>query len=453
MRLDELSGRRVVLLGLGDDVRAALPSIIAAGPADLLLVDSGAAHAVGSVVPALPALPGLPAPPELQVVELEVAAATAEVFVRSPGYPRYLPVLVEACERGARMTTPVDLWMGSRPPGQRVVAITGTKGKSTTTDLVGHFAAEAGLRVGMAGNLGIPVFADGWDATAPIVVLEVSSYQASDLHHLPDIAVLTSLSEDHLDWHGGVERYHRDKLRVLHQGVEAAPVVIVSADSPGALLAAEAFAPIVVVPPDAGPALPQQRVQNAALAAEVIRQLGGPAMSAEQILTGAARSMPGRLDVCATPAGGSFGDIQFVDDALASNPSATAAGLTWAREQQRPTVVILGGADRGVGSGPLAEECARWAPGMLRVVTLPENGHELATRAGLEIAGSADTVEQAVPLAAALLHTAAAPGGATTGAPEPSGIVVFSPAAPTPTGSGNWADRSAAFRRAIAELG
>jgi len=439
MRLDELGGRRVVLLGLGADVSAALPSIIDAGPAEIVLVDSAAEQAPGS---------GGAGRAGLELVGLDDAAATADVFVRSPGFPRYLPPLVEARERGALMTTPLDLWMGSRAPGQRVVAITGTKGKSTTTDLVGHFAAVAGIRVGVAGNLGIPVFADGWDSGAPIVVLEVSSYQAADLHHLPDIAVLTSLSEDHLDWHGGVERYRSDKLRVLHQGAELAPVVIVSADSAGALDAAEAFSPIVVVPPPAGAALPQQRVQNAALAAEVVRQLGGPQMSVEQILAGAARSMPGRLDVCPAAPLGRFADVQFVDDALASNPSATAAGLTWARQQDRPTVLVLGGADRGVASGPLSDEAALWATGALRVVTLPDNGHDLATRAGLDIAGAAEEVGDAVRTAVSLLETAAADGDTAV-----SGIVLFSPAAPTPSGSGNWADRSAAFRRAIAELG
>ena len=83
---------------------------------------------------------------------------TAQIFVRSPGFPRYLPQLVDAMERGALMTTPLDLWVGSLDPSQRVVAVTGTKGKTTTTDLIGHFATEAGLRVGLAGNIGIPVF-------------------------------------------------------------------------------------------------------------------------------------------------------------------------------------------------------------------------------------------------------------------------------------------------------
>ena len=432
MHLDELNGRRVVLLGMGADVRAALPAVLAAGPDSVRAVDT--ALAVGATVEGL------------TVIELETAAAEAEVFLRSPGFPRYLPALVAARERGASMTTPLDLWLGTHGEGRTVVAITGTKGKSTTTDLVGHLAQAAGLRVGVAGNLGIPVFADGWDHEAPIVVLEVSSYQAADLHHVPDIAVLTSLTEDHLDWHGGVERYHADKLRVLGDGVRSAPVVVVSADSPEACRAAAPFDPVVVRPPLGAGELPAQRVQNAALAAEVVHRLGGPAPSDDVVLAAAARSMPGRLDRCEGPSGGPLAGVTFVDDALASNPSATAAGLVWARTLGLPAVVVLGGAARGVSAGPLADEAARWADDQLHAVAVPDTGEELAAAAGIELAGSASSVEAAVDLAVATLTRSAGDRDALRG------IVLFSPAAPTPAGSGNWQDRSAAFRRAILAL-
>jgi UDP-N-acetylmuramoylalanine--D-glutamate ligase len=432
MHTDELTGRRVVLLGMGADVRAALPAVLAAGPASVRVVDT--ALAVGSAVDGF------------EVVELGAAAADAEVFLRSPGFPRYLPVLVDARERGARMTTPLDLWLGTHGAGRTVVAITGTKGKSTTTDLVGHLAQAAGLRVGVAGNLGIPVFAQGWDHEAPIVVLEVSSYQAADLHHVPDIAVLTSLTEDHLDWHGGVERYHADKLRVLGDGVRSAAVVVVPAGSPEACRAAAPFDPVVVRSPEQTGELPMQRVQNAALAAEVVHRLGGPAPTDDLVLAAAARSMPGRLDRCDGPAGGPAAGVTFVDDALASNPSATAAGLVWARTLGLPTVVLLGGAARGVSAAPLADEAARWPAGQLHAVAVPDTGEELAAAAGIESAGSASSVEAAVELAIATLTRTAGDRDALRG------VVLFSPAAPTPAGSGNWQNRSAAFRRAVLAL-
>ena len=448
MRLDDLTGRRVVLLGLGADVRAAVPAIRGADPSTLVLVDTG--RAVGDEIEGLP------------VVALEDAVASAEVFVRSPGFPRYLPELVEARARGARMTTPVDLWLGTHGDDRTVVAITGTKGKSTTTDLVGHLARAAGLRVGIAGNLGIPVFADGWDAQAPIVVLEISSYQAADLHHVPDVAVLTSLTEDHLDWHGGVEQYHADKLRVLGDGVRRAPTVIVSSASVEACRAAAPFDPVVVDPPSGAGELPAQRVQNAALAAEVVHRLGAQRFDDAAVLQAAARSMPGRLDLCDGPTSGRFPGLTFVDDALASNPSATAAGLAWARPQGVPTVVLLGGAARGVSVAPLADEAARWPAGELCAVALLDTGDELARGAGIDVVATVTSLADAVRAAVDALGTRTSAN--VDGRAEPArqdaarddgmarGIVLFSPAAPTPAGSGNWQDRSSALRSAIAEL-
>lgn len=150
MHLAELAGRRVAVLGLGIDTTAALPVVAGAGPAELLVVEDGPLHAEARGI-------------EHQIVPLHEAATWAEVFVRSPGFPRYEASLVAARERGAAMTTPLDLWLGTHGADRTVIAVTGTKGKSTVTDLVGRLAADVGLRVGVAGNLGVPVFSPGWD--------------------------------------------------------------------------------------------------------------------------------------------------------------------------------------------------------------------------------------------------------------------------------------------------
>jgi UDP-N-acetylmuramoylalanine-D-glutamate ligase len=419
VRLADLTGRRVALLGLGADVRAALGPVLAAGPASVVAVESGP----------------LPRGAEVPIVSLADAAASADVLVRSPGFPRYQPPLVDALARGAAMTTPLDLWMGTVGPGRTVVAITGTKGKSTATDLVGALAARAGIRVGLAGNLGVPVFDHGWDHEAPVVVLEVSSYQAADLHHVPDVAVLTFLAEDHLSWHGGVERYTADKLRALrNEGGTAGLVLIPSAGGRAASeLHAAGIPHQIVTPPDAPPEVPVHRVQNAALAAAVLVAVGGPVLTGPEVVEAARSSLPGRLDACPAPGG-----LLAIDDALASNPSATAAGLAWLRGLHRPTVVILGGAERGVDPAPLVQEVSQWPESRLRAVTLPDNGPLLAATAGIEVLAAVDDVEAAVRLAVAGLPA--------------DGVVVFSPAAPTRPGEGNWEDRSAAFRRALAAL-
>ncbi|MCU1500032.1 MAG: UDP-N-acetylmuramoylalanine--D-glutamate ligase [Acidimicrobiales bacterium] len=423
MRLDELTGRRVALLGLGADVRAALPAVRAAGPAELVVVEEGADP--GPV----DAIDGS------ALRSLADAAAGADVFVRSPGFPRYQPPLLAALDRGARMTTPLDLWLGTFGAGRTVIAITGTKGKSTVTDLLGSLARGAGLRAGVAGNLGVPVFSAGWDHDAPLIVLEVSSYQAADLHHVPDVAVLTFLAEDHLSWHGGVEPYVADKLRVLANEAGRAGRILVPAEGGRAaeVAAAAGLSVEVVAAPVAGADVPAHRVQNAALAAAALAASGGPQLDDAAIVDAARSSLPGRLDPCPGPAG-----TQCLDDALASNPSATAAALRWLRGLGRPTVVVLGGADRGVDMTPLAAEAAQWPAGSLRAVTLPDNGAVVAARCGIVVVDVADGVADAVPLALAALRS--------------DGVLLFSPAAPTRPGEGNWETRSKAFRAACAGL-
>jgi UDP-N-acetylmuramoylalanine-D-glutamate ligase len=418
MRLDDLRGRRVALLGLGIDVLATLPAIVAAGPSELVVVDDSMTAGEHD---------------DLPVVALATATSDAEILVRSPGFPRYLAPIADAIARGTMVTTPVDLWVGSRAGSQRVVMVTGTKGKSTTTDLIGHLARRAGLRVGVAGNLGIPVFSDEWAHDAPVVVIEVSSYQASDLHHVPEIAVLTSLAEDHLDWHGSYERYRSDKLRVAgNDGRTATRLYVPRADST-AIDATRAFAPELVGVPEHGVHLPHHRVQNAALAAAVVGALGATGIEEAEILDAAERSLPGRLAACPGPVDG-----MWIDDALATNPSAAAAGLAWARSLDQPTIVLLGGAGRGVNPAPLKEEIARWPTGRLRAVTLPDNGAALAAACGVDVLGDAETVPDAVARAADAL-----PRG---------GVVMFSPAAPTPPAAGSWKRRSDDFRTAAAAL-
>ena len=96
----------------------------------------------------------------------------------------------------------------------RTICVTGTKGKSTTTALIAHILRGVGWNAVAAGNIGVPVTElprDGLDAA----VIEVSSYQAADFAGQCDIAVLTSLHQEHLDWHGSVAAYRRDKLNLL----------------------------------------------------------------------------------------------------------------------------------------------------------------------------------------------------------------------------------------------
>ncbi|MDA0179971.1 UDP-N-acetylmuramoyl-L-alanine--D-glutamate ligase [Solirubrobacter phytolaccae] len=152
--------------------------------------------------------------PELTDGALVVDAAGApdalrscDVVVRSPGVSIYRPEL-----RGLRTTTPTALWMAERE-GRDVIGVTATKGKSTTSKLIAHLVAAAGVPVELGGNIGAPAL-DLLDSEA-LAVIELSSYQIADLATGPETAVVSNVYAEHVNWHGSVEAYRADKLRLL----------------------------------------------------------------------------------------------------------------------------------------------------------------------------------------------------------------------------------------------
>ena len=140
-----------------------------------------------------------------------------DVVVRSPGVSRYRPEAEALAAAGVEMTTGTRLWFAEHPAA-RAIGITGTKGKSTTASLVAHMAGRLGLDVRLAGNIGVPLasFLGPADAAEPdLWVLELSSFQTSDLDASPSVGVLLNLYREHTDWHGTPERYRADKLNLF----------------------------------------------------------------------------------------------------------------------------------------------------------------------------------------------------------------------------------------------
>ena len=150
----------------------------------------------------------------------------AATVVKSPGVPAEAPVVAAARARG--MPVLGELELGWRLLPQPVIAITGSNGKTTTTELVGHIHREAGLAVAVAGNVGTALTSlAGRLAGDVVVVCEASSFQLEDtVAFAPDAAVLLNLAPDHLDRHGTFAAYREAKLRVLaHQPPEALAVL------------------------------------------------------------------------------------------------------------------------------------------------------------------------------------------------------------------------------------
>ncbi len=143
------------------------------------------------------------------------------VVVKSPGVPAQAPVIVAARAAGKEVLG--ELEIGWRMLANEFVAVTGTNGKTTTVELIGHIHREAGLPVAVAGNVGAAVSGlVGKVDSATTVVCEVSSFQLEDtLAFAPEAAVLLNLTPDHLDRHGTFERYRTAKLEIFaRQGNE-----------------------------------------------------------------------------------------------------------------------------------------------------------------------------------------------------------------------------------------
>ncbi len=138
----------------------------------------------------------------------------ADTLILSPGVPDTIPIVRRAAERGMMITNEIEI--ASRRCIAPVVAITGTNGKTTTTELLGHIFRTAGIETYVAGNIGLPfseVAAEAGDGS--IVVLEMSSFQ---LEHIatfkPRVAVILNITPDHLDRYAGFEEYRRAKYRI-----------------------------------------------------------------------------------------------------------------------------------------------------------------------------------------------------------------------------------------------
>jgi UDP-N-acetylmuramoylalanine--D-glutamate ligase len=219
-------------------------------------------------------------------------------------------------------------------PPHRVVGITGTNGKSTTTALVHHLCLAAGLPARMGGNIGLPVLGEDALAAGGVYVLELSSYQIDLTQTLAcDVAVLINLSPDHLDRYDGFEGYAASKARLFAMQTAGQQAIFGRGDLPtlavATRVAAERGAGDVTIPdPEAltgqadWPSLQgPHNLENAAIAVAVAQALG----IGEDVWRPALASfvgLPHRMERVATANG-----VLFVNDSKATNPASTAPAL------------------------------------------------------------------------------------------------------------------------------
>jgi UDP-N-acetylmuramoylalanine--D-glutamate ligase len=441
LTLEHVLGGRGAVWGMGAEGIAFAALAIGRG-VDPVLVDDHPGEASERVTAAMGGIRPV-------LLPSDVVWTSVDVVVRSPGVSRYRPELVAAEAAGVAVTTTMALWLVDHSDAP-VLAITGTKGKSTTAALASAILRAGGRRVDLIGNIGVPVLDTYGQAPPDAYVVEVSSYQAADVTRSPGVVVLTSLAPDHLDWHGGIEAYYRDKLRLVEAGPSGLLAVSAANDEavartmahPGRVL----FGPTGRVRLDDGGwievdgtrlvdarrlRLPgRHNVWNLCGAIAGIVLLTGEVPFAEAV--GAALDgfvgLPSRCQVL-----GQRDGRTYVDDALASNPFASATSIE--SFAGRSLTVIVGGADRGVDPGPLAAALAAHRPPAAVVVLPPTQDRLVTALAGVvAMIQSAADLDEAVDLARRLT-----PNG---------GVVLFSPGAPTPEGGGGYRARGMAFARA-----
>lgn len=473
IRAEEFRGRRVTIVGMGKARTAAgLGKWLVAQGASVTLSDRKPREQLAEGIERLREF-GIADRVDLVLGPSSDDAALADpelVFVMPGIRPRSATIL-RARERGIPILTEIGLFFRLCPA--RIVGITGTKGKSTTTTLIGRILARGDRRVIVRGNIGTSVIEELPSLTKDdLVVLELSSFQLETMAQSPGTAVVTNVLEDHLDHHGTRDAYVAAKSNIVRwQGPR--DVAVLNLDDPTAMAMHEgvgsqlrtfslALRPkrgawldkaerLVLADGERETALcraselriPGRHNLANALAAAVVGDIHGipPGAIAEELR--AFEGLRHRLERVAETGG-----VLWVNDSQGTTPYATIPAIS---AFGRPAVVILGGIAKDADFGPLAREVVAKARAAI-----------LMGRAADEIAGA----------------LAAAKRRAGTGDPEvvratdlrdavqrarslarPGDVVLLSPACATAAGRtdvvdefASYEERGDRFRELVAEL-
>ncbi len=368
------AGKKITVTGLGllgrgvGDIR-----YLAECGADLIVTDLKSAEELA------PSLAELSAYPSIRYTlgrhDLE-DFRNRDLIIKGPKTPQDSVYIAEAEKNGIPVTMSTALFAKyAREEGATLVGITGTRGKSTTTEMIAHVLKTAGKKVLLGGNIrGVSTLALLPDVTADtIAVLELDSWQLQGfgLEKIsPDVAVFTNLMPDHQDYYGSMDAYLADKAEIfIHQSSED---TLVLGEEIAKLLSGheeykEAAARATVTREEDSPALSvlgDHNRRNAACARAACERLGVDEQVIDEALLGFG-GVPGRLELIATKDG-----IRFYNDTNATTPDATLAALS-ALEGEGDLVLIMGGSDKGLDMGKLLVEVPKRVK---RLIMLPGSG-------------------------------------------------------------------------------
>ena len=378
MRLGELEGARVGILGYGKEGQCAASLLSREYPRQTLTIFTPEALALDVWLPE-----------NAQLIEGQFTAgqfAACDILIKSPGISLYHPAVQSAINAGLRMTSGSQLWF-AEPPHSRVAIISGSKGKSTTCALTVFLLQAAGRQAMAAGNIGVPLL-DLWlrEQAPDFLLVELSSYQTADFQGQAEIALLTNLFPEHTDWHGSTQRYYDDKLRLFERPSKQCFANAMDATSQQRLSASAAMqwfnqndgwqvsakgvfrAGKKVADRPAWQLPGDHNLSNLAAALTIVDAFGvavQPGLEQLRDFTG----LPHRLQSLGQVCG-----VRLVDDSIATAPQATIAAL--AALQGELVSVIVGGFDRDLDWSVFARYLL--AHPVHRVITQGDNGPKIA---------------------------------------------------------------------------
>jgi len=354
--------------------------------------------------------------------EEEALLEGVDLVVKSPGVPAESPLVKGAHSRAVPVWSEVELGYRLLPGGSRLIGVTGTNGKTTTTELLGAILRTDGRQVEVAGNVGraltdaaVAASGESW------IACELSSFQLEDVHTLAcDVAVLLNVEPDHLDRHGSFEKYRDAKLRIFERA--RAKVVPRGFGVDGI-----EFSPDDLLP--AEPVIPgRHNRENAAAATAAARAAGVP----DDAIAQALRTFPGvphRLELVRELHG-----VRWINDSKATNTAAARRGVA---AYDAPLRLILGGSVKGEDFDPFARE-------------LPEN-----VRSIYLIGAAADELAAALePAGREFVRAGDLPTAVSRAAidAEPGDVVLLSPACASYDQFANFEERGDTFRLLVEEL-
>ena len=420
---DAFRGKRYAVLGLARSGLATVAALVASGAAVLAWDEREEARAqvAAGVTLADP---------------LATDLAGYDGVVVSPGVPiNRHPIAGHAKAAGVPLIGDIELFAEARAtlPPHKVVGITGTNGKSTTTALIHHILKTAGIPTTMGGNIGLPILTQDALPSGGVYVLELSSYQIDLTHSLScDVAVLTNVTPDHLDRYDGFSDYAAAKERLFTLQHVDQIAVIATEDDPSRMIASRINHRLHrVASTDIGdqsnwPALQgPHNAQNVACAQAVAAAIG----IADDLIASALTTfggLPHRMERVRERNG-----VLFVNDSKATNPTSTAPALA-----AYPAVHwILG----GLAKTDELDACAPHFSHVKAAYTIGEAGPMFA-----KLLAPHMSVTQSVTMDAAVAQAAAAA--------QPGETVLLSPACASFDQFRDYEARGDAFRAAVEAL-